>query len=82
MALVDFHIHSVLDMLAADDRALTLAELHQTILEKFGESGRFSSCSTEGMNATEAIEFLFDRQKLFECVPGKFKLNSGNSCGH
>jgi probable metal-binding protein len=79
---LDFHVHDVLAMLAAEDCALTVAGLQQAVVEKFGMSARFSSCSADGMDAKEAIEFLFARQKFVECSPGQFKLNSGNSCGH
>lgn len=79
---IDFHIHAVLDMLATEDRSFSVAELHQVILDKFGATARFSSCSSDGMDANEAIEFLFARQKLIESSSGQYKLNSGNSCGH
>lgn len=79
---VDYHVHDVLDMLAGMKSALTLVELHQAILDKFGASARFSSCSLDGMDAKEAIDFLFSRQKLFESSPGQFQLNRGKTCGH
>lgn len=77
-----FHVHQVLDMMSIDKRALTLIELKELIGQKFGDGASFESCSMNGMNPTEVIEFLLGREKIYECEPGKFQLNIDNACGH
>lgn len=77
-----FHVHSVLDMLAETSQAVTLEELKTLITTKFGANTTFDSCAIDGMNADQVVEFLLARRKVVEVAPGKFQLNSFNSCGH
>lgn len=79
---IDFHVHSVLDMLFQENKSVTVAELHQLIVDKFGSAARFSSCSHSNMDTAQTIQFLFNRQKMIEIAPGQYKINIGNSCGH
>ena len=81
-AVKHFHAHDVLRMISEQNRALALFEIKALILEKFGSNAQFGSCSMGGMDADQIIEFLFERQKLFEAEPGKYALNMHNSCGH
>jgi probable metal-binding protein len=77
-----FHAHDVMHLLAGQSRALTASEIKSLILEKFGLDADFGSCSMDGMDADQVIQFLLDRQKLSEVEPGKFVLEGNHSCGH
>ena len=78
----DYHVHAVLDMLAQENRIFTLPQLRDLILEKFGDTAKFSSCSSFAMDAAATIEFLLDRQKIAERKDGLFSLNHGNPRDH
>ncbi len=77
-----FHVHGVLDMLYSIKEALTAIEIKNKITEKFGENATFASCSNQGMNPDQVLEFLLERQKIVETEPGKFQLNIYNTCNH
>ena len=77
-----FHVHSVLEILDQVGKALSLTEIEALIVEKFGTAAKFSSCSLSEMAPSQVIEFLLARQKIAEIEPGKFVLNTHNSCGH
>ncbi|MBK7842270.1 MAG: YecH family protein [Bdellovibrionales bacterium] len=77
-----FHAHDVMHLLAGQNRALAVSEIKSLILEKFGLDADFGSCSVDGMDADQVIQFLLDRQKISEVEPGKFMLEGNHSCGH
>jgi probable metal-binding protein len=77
-----FHVHGVLDMLYQIKEALSAEEIKNKIAEKFGVNSSFCSCSSEGMNPDQVIEFLLQRQKIIETLPGKYQLNLYNTCNH
>ncbi len=67
------HVHDILQMINESSEAYTEAQLQQAIVSKFGEDMSFSSCSIDGMNASQAVEFLVSRGKY---VPKQ----QGSSC--
>ncbi len=75
------HGHEVMQMMIASDAVYTKETLRAAIVERFSEEAKFFTCSAEGMNAAELIEFLDARGK-FQPVPGGFKTDAGRVCGH
>lgn len=77
-----FHVHEILNFLSEEKIAMDLSQIQEKVIAKFGPNATFSSCSQDGMDPEQAINFLLMRQKLQEVEPKKFLLNTGNSCGH
>lgn len=77
-----FHAHDVMQILAGQSRPLPASEIKSLIHERFGLDADFGSCSMDGMDADQVIQFLMDRQKLSEVELGKFVLEGNHSCGH
>ncbi|WP_370977911.1 YecH family metal-binding protein [Agaribacterium sp. ZY112] len=68
------HVHDILDIIKQSGKNYSVAELKQAITSEFGSEATFASCSTEGMNIEQAIEFIISKGKF---VPEK----SGVCCG-
>ncbi|MDP6968202.1 MAG: YecH family protein [Gammaproteobacteria bacterium] len=68
------HVHDILTMIDATGVAYTKPQLQAAIVSKFGNETRFASCSIEGMDAEQAVEFLIARGKF---VPQQ----AGSCCG-
>ncbi len=56
------HAHEILRMM--EGNTYTKENLKLAIIEKFGSEARFNTCSAEGMNANEVIEFLEQKGKF------------------
>ncbi|WP_271274119.1 YecH family protein [Aliamphritea hakodatensis] len=67
------HVHEILEMIHASDKAYSVAELQEAVISHFSEDTVFNSCSIHDMSAAQAIEFLVQRGKF---VP----LQSGSPC--
>ena len=68
------HVHDILTMIDATGVAYTKQQLQAAIVSKFGNETRFGSCSIDGMDAEQAVEFLVSRGKF---VPQQ----EGSCCG-
>ncbi len=56
------HAHEILRMM--EGNSYTKKELRDAIVEKFGVDARFNTCSAEGMDANQIIEFLEQKGKF------------------
>ncbi|MFI3281613.1 MAG: YecH family metal-binding protein [Rikenellaceae bacterium] len=65
---MQIHAHEILRMMEGNN--YTTASLKEAIINKFGPEARFNTCSAEGMDAAEIINFL--------AAKGKFK---SSECG-
>lgn len=74
------HGHDVLHMMESN-RYNTKEDLVKAIIEHFGADERFHTCSAEGMDATELVDFLTDRGKFKPAGDG-FTVNSSKICNH
>ncbi|KGF40416.1 metal-binding protein [Prevotella denticola DNF00960] len=74
------HGHDVLHMMEGN-RYNTKEDLVKAIIEHFGAEERFHTCSAEGMDATELVDFLTDRGK-FKPVGDGFTVDSCKICNH
>lgn len=77
-----YHIHEVLKHLDLSPEARSKEDLLLFIQEHFGSTAQFFSCSIEGMNIDQAIEFMLSRHKLNEVSPNKFSTVGADSCNH
>lgn len=68
------HVHDVLTMINETRLPYTKFGLQEAIIEHFGTTARFASCSHDNMAAEQAVEFLIMRGKF---VPEQ----SGSCCG-
>ncbi len=57
------HGHDVLHMMEGNSYE-TKEDLVKAIIEHFGEEERFHTCSVDGMNAEELVDFLTERGKF------------------
>ena len=57
------HGHDVLHMMEGNSYE-TKEDLVKAIIDHFGEEERFHTCSVDGMNAEELVDFLTERGKF------------------
>lgn len=75
------HGHEVMRMMVASGQTYTRETLHAAILERFGPETRFHTCSMQGMNAGELIDFLAAKGKFV--IEGQgFATTSEQICDH
>ena len=75
------HGHEVLHMMEGNSYANKQA-LIDAIIERFGAEERFYTCSAEGLDARQLVNFLDDRGKLMDTDDGGFTVNLGMMCQH
>ncbi len=75
------HVHEVLEMMEAANGTYSRETLCAAINGKFGEATRFRSCSANGMDANDVIDFLDSRGK-FTGTADAFSFDTGQRCGH
>lgn len=73
------HAHEVLHMM--EGNSYSEATLKEAIIEQFGESQRFYTCSAENMNADELIVFLKQKGKFMSSHVG-FTVDISKVCDH
>lgn len=78
----EFHAHDVLDHLHTCEKALSLDEIKNQILNAFGYDAVFYSCSQQNMNADQMVDFLLSRKKIVEIEEKKYVLNTVHQCNH
>lgn len=74
------HGHDVLHMMEGNIYA-TKEDLVKAIIARFGTEERFHTCSAEGMDANEIVDFLAERSK-FTLVQGGFTVDTSKICNH
>lgn len=75
------HGHDVLHMMEGNSYA-TREELVKAIVNKFGPDEEFYTCSAEGMNASQLVDFLEERGKFMAVSDGAFTADSSKICNH
>lgn len=75
------HGHEVMEMMATAGKSYTRGSLRADIIEKFGESTRFHTCSAEDLNADGIIDFLESKGK-FTGSTESFTFEEQNRCDH
>lgn len=74
------HGHDVLHMMEGNSYD-SKEELVKAIIEKFGAEERFHTCSAEGMDAAELVDFLTERGKFMPADEG-FTVDASKICNH
>lgn len=73
------HAHEVLFMM--EGNSYSEASLRAAIIDKFGESQRFYTCSAENMSVDELIVFLKQKGKFMPADDG-FTVDTTKVCSH
>lgn len=73
------HAHEVLFMM--EGNSYSEASLRAAIIDKFGESQRFYTCSAENMSVDELIVFLKQKGKFMPADNG-FTVDTTKVCSH
>jgi len=81
MTMVQIHGHEVMRMMLESGKGYSRESLRRDIHEKFGADTRFYTCSAEGMDADELIQFLADRGKFIDEDSG-FRTDPDRICSH
>ena len=74
------HGHDVLHMMEGNSYK-TKEDLVKAIIENFGPEEEFHTCSREGMNATELVDFLTKKGKFIPATDG-FTVDTTKICNH
>jgi probable metal-binding protein len=75
------HGHEVMEMILTAETPYSRAALQQAVMNRFGASARFHTCSAQEMTLDELLLFLECRGKVVE-VGGILKTNRGEICDH
>lgn len=75
------HGHEVIQMMRGNSYP-TRESLVQAIIDKFGADARFQTCSAEGLNATQLVEFLEERGKFMPTGSDGFTVDESKVCNH
>ncbi len=77
----NIHGHEVMHMMVNSGESYSRDSLRQAIQTNFGEDTRFFTCSAQGMDADELIQFLEVKGK-FHPVEGGFTTAPERICNH
>lgn len=72
------HVHEILEMIRTSGKNYSVVELQQAVIGQFGHHMRFNSCSIDGMNSIEAVDFLVQKGKF---VPEQPQSTCCGACG-
>lgn len=75
------HGHDVIAMIVESGRPWQRAELESKINLRWGSRAKFHTCSMEGMNASELIQFLAAHGKFIESDLG-VTMDASKVCDH
>jgi len=75
------HGHEVLHMMEGNSYE-TKEALVKAIVDKFGVDERFYTCSAEGMDAAELVDFLSERGKFIPSQATGFTVDTSKICNH
>lgn len=75
------HGHEVMHMMVNSGESYTRDSLRAAIENQFGQDTRFFTCSAQGMNADDLIQFLENKGK-FHPVGGGFTTAPERICNH
>jgi probable metal-binding protein len=79
--MTDIHAHEVMQMMLEQDEGFSRESLGRAIIERFGASARFHTCSASGMDVHAVIDFLESRGKFVVCDNG-FNTAEDKICNH
>jgi len=75
------HGHQLIGLIIQQNRPVTLTEV-KTLAEKYiGTEVSYYTCSEQGMNTEQMIQFLLNRRKLIE-REGGYVIDTGEVCSN
>ncbi|QDV64135.1 hypothetical protein Pan14r_18160 [Crateriforma conspicua] len=77
----EIHGHEVMRMMVESGQAYDADSLQTAVIERFGVTARFCTCSASGMTAAELVVFLDQRGKLTP-TDGGFTTTPDKICDH
>jgi probable metal-binding protein len=80
-SIESIHGHEVIEMIVASGRPWRRDELAREIEGRWGGQARFHTCSAEGMNSAELVQFLSERGKFLESEEG-VTMDQTKVCNH
>jgi len=75
------HGHEVLHFMLENESGFTRQSLKAAIEQRFGADARFHTCSAEGMDAEQLIDFLAAKGKFVDNAAG-FNTEPEKICNH
>lgn len=63
-APVAVHGHEIIDLVSSHPEGIRLSQLAETVMERFGSSATFHTCSALGMDLDALLAFLEARDKV------------------
>lgn len=75
------HVHDIMQMMMESGKVYTRESLKKDIIDKFGITTTFHSCSESMMSAGDAVQFLENRGKFIPTEEG-FYTNESKKCSH
>ena len=80
--LEEQHAHAVMEMMINSGKTYSRKSLVEEIREKFGENALFHTCSVNGLDPHQLIDFLAAKGKLVGTEEA-FSFDAGRMCqGH
>ncbi|MCP5537432.1 MAG: YecH family protein [Akkermansiaceae bacterium] len=75
------HVHDIMQMMMETGEVYTRESLKKAIINQFGITTTFCSCSENGMTPAEAVTFLENRGKFIPTEEG-FYTDESMKCSH
>lgn len=75
------HGHDILHMMEGKEYD-SKEHLVEEIIHQFGTEERFHTCSADGMDAAQIVDFLDKKGKFLQLDNGNFTVNIANMCKH
>lgn len=75
------HGHEVMHFMLENSGNFTRQSLKEAIAQRFGNEARFHTCSAEGMDAEQLIDFLAAKGKFIDSGEG-FNTQPEKICNH
>jgi probable metal-binding protein len=79
--MTEAHVHDIMQMMIETGEVYTRESLKKAIINKFGITTTFCSCSENGMTAGDAVTFLEGRGKFIPTEEG-FYTDESKKCSH
>jgi len=73
------HGHDVIDLLR--EEVMSLEQLQQRVISRYGESARFHTCKLQGLTLEQLLSFLLEKGKIVATEQG-LSLNLAKLCQH
>jgi probable metal-binding protein len=80
-APVAIHGHEIIDLVSCHPEGIRLSQLAETVMQRFGNSATFHTCSTLGMDLDALLAFFEARDKV-RISSGVVYADGSPACSH